>query len=365
MDSRELMRALQIIEKEKGISREEMFTEIENSLMLACKKNFGTSQNIKVDMNKETGEIKVFAQKEVVENVDNEFLEISLEKAKEKNPNYEYGDFVDIVVTPKNFGRISAQAAKQWVLQKFREAEWEKLYDEFALKEKDIDTGIIRRIENKNVIVSLGKIDAIMPIKEQIPMEKYKVHDRLKIYILDVKKTTKGPQITVSRAQNEFVKRLFELEVPEVHDGTVEIDAIVREPGSRTKMAVHSKNEDVDPIGTCVGTDGARVRVIVSELNGENIDIINWREDPSEYIVEALKPCPILNIKIVEKDGEKSAKVVVPDDQLSLAIGKEGQNVRLAVRITGFKIDIKSETQAKAINFLDDDKTNDEDIEID
>lgn len=364
MDSRELMRALQIIEKEKGISREEMFTEIENSLMLACKKNFGTSQNIKVDMNKETGEIKVFAQKEVVENVDNEFLEISLEKAKEKNPNYEYGDFVDIVVTPKNFGRISAQAAKQWVLQKFREAEWEKLYDEFALKEKDIDTGIIRRIENKNVIVSLGKIDAIMPIKEQIPMEKYKVHDRLKIYILDVKKTTKGPQITVSRAQNEFIKRLFELEVPEVHDGTVEIDAIVREPGSRTKMAVHSKNEDVDPIGTCVGTDGARVRVIVSELNGENIDIINWREDPSEYIVEALKPCPILNIKIVEKDGEKSAKVVVPDDQLSLAIGKEGQNVRLAVRITGFKIDIKSETQAKAINFLDDDdKINDEDIE--
>lgn len=352
MDSRELMRALQLIEKEKGIDREEIFLAIENSLISACKKNFGTSQNIKVDMDRKTGEVNVYAQKEVTEDVYDGFLEISLEEAKEINPNYEYGDFVDIPITPRDFGRISAQAAKQVVVQKFREAEREKLYNEFIVKEKDIDTGIIRRIENRNIIVSLGKTDAIMPLKEQVPTETYNVHDRLKVYIVDVKKTTKGPQITVSRTHYELVKRLFELEVPEVYDGTVEIKGVSREAGSRTKMAVFSKNPNVDPVGTCVGQNGSRVNIIVSELNGEKIDIINWSEEPKSYISEALKPCAVIAIEIIEDGEEKSAKVVVPDDQLSLAIGKEGQNVRLAARLTGWKIDIKSESQARDIDFI-------------
>lgn len=353
MDSRELMEALQLIEKEKGIDREEIFLAIENSLISACKKNFGTAQNIKVDMDRETGEVSVYAQKEVTEDVYDGFLEISLEEAKEINPIYEYGDFVDIPITPRDFGRISAQAAKQVVVQKFREAEREKLFNEFILKEKDIDTGIIRRIENKNIIVSLGKTDAILPYKERVKTEEYNVHDRIKVYILDVKKTTKGPQVTVSRTRYELVKRLFELEVPEVYDGTVEIKGIVREAGSRSKMAVFAKNKDVDAIGACVGPNGNRVNVIVDELKGERIDIINWSEDPKKFITEALKPANILAIEIIENEEERGAKVVVPDDQLSLAIGKEGQNVRLAARLTGWKIDIKSETQARATDFID------------
>ena len=351
MNSRELMKALQLIEKQRGIDREEIFQAIENSLISACKKNFGTSQNIKVDMNRETGEVTVYAQKEVTEDVYDGFLEISLEEAKEINPNYEYGDIVDIPVTPRDFGRISAQAAKQVVVQKFREAEREKLYNEFVVKQNDIDTGIIRRIENKNIVVSLGKIDAIIPPKEQVSTEEYNVHDRLKVYILNVRKTTKGAQITASRTHFELVKRLFELEVPEVYDGTVEIKGLVREAGSRTKMAVFSKNSDVDAIGACIGNNGNRVAVIINELRGEKIDILNWSEDPKVYITEALKPCKVLAIELCEE--EKSAKVVVLDDQLSLAIGKEGQNVRLAARLTGWKIDIKNETQAKATNFID------------
>lgn len=351
MDSRELMRALQLIEKEKGIDKEEIFLAIENSLMSACKKNFGTSQNIKVEINRETGDVAVYAQKEVTEDVYDGFLEISLEEAKEINPIYEYGDFVDIPIKPKDFGRISAQAAKQVVVQKFREAEREKIFNEFIAKENDIDTGIIRRIENKNIIVSLGSTDAILPIKEQVFNEKYNVHDRLKVYILSVKKTTRAPQITVSRTRFELVKRLFELEVPEVYDGTVEIKSIARESGSRTKMAVYSKNTNVDAIGSCIGPNGDRINVIINELQGEKIDIINWSEDPKVFICEALKPAKVLAIEIIEKD--RAAKVVVFDDQLSLAIGKEGQNVRLAAKITGWKIDIKNETQARATEFLD------------
>lgn len=353
MDSRELMKALQLIEKEKGIDREEIFLAIENSLISACKKNFGTSQNIKVDMDRETGEVNVYAQKEVTEDVYDGFLEISLEEAKEINPMYEYGDFVDIPITPKDFGRISAQAAKQVVVQKFREAEREKLFNEFIVKEKDIDTGIIRRIENKNIIVSLGKIDAILPYKEQVASENYNIHDRIKVYIVDVRKSTKGPQITVSRTHFELIKRLFELEVPEVYDGTVEIKAISREPGSRAKMAVFAKDPNVDAVGACVGPNGARVNVIVNELKGERIDIINWSEDHKQFIIEALKPAKVFAIELIENEEGKSAKVVVADNQLSLAIGKEGQNVRLAAKLTGWKIDIKSETQARATEFID------------
>lgn len=353
MDSRELMNALQLIEKEKGIDREEIFIAIENSLLSACKKNFGTSQNIKVDIDRDTGDVNVYAQKEVTEDVYDAFLEISLEEAKEINPLYEYGDIVDIPIVPKNFGRISAQAAKQVVVQKFREAEREKLFNEFVVKEKDIDTGIIRRIENKNIIVSLGKIDAILPFKEQIHSETYNVHDRLKIYILDVKKSTKGPQITVSRTHFELVKRLFELEVPEVFDGTVEIKSISREAGFRSKVAVYAKDENVDAIGSCIGQNGSRINVIVNELNGERIDIINWSEDPRLFIIEALKPSSVTAIQLVSNENEHFAKVVVPDNQLSLAIGKEGQNVRLAARLTGWKIDIKSESDAKSSGFID------------
>ena len=358
MNSRELMKALQLIEKQRGIDREEIFQAIENSLISACKKNFGTSQNIKVDMNRETGEVTVYAQKEVTEDVYDGFLEISLEEAKEINPNYEYGDIVDIQVTPRDFGRISAQAAKQVVVQKFREAEREKLYNEFVVKQNDIDTGIIRRIENKNIVVSLGKIDAIIPPKEQVPTEEYNVHDRLKVYILNVRKTTKGAQITASRTHFELVKRLFELEVPEVYDGTVEIKGLVREAGSRTKMAVFSKNSDVDAIGACIGNNGNRVAVIINELRGEKIDILNWSEDPKIYITEALKPCKVLALELCEE--EKAAKVVVPDDQLSLAIGKEGQNARLSAKLTGWRIDIKSETQARETNFLQEEESVDE-----
>lgn len=351
MNSRELMKALQLIEKQKGIDREEIFQAIENSLISACKKNFGTSQNIKVDINRETGDVKVYAQKEVTEDVYDAFLEISLEDAKAINPNYEYGDMVDILVTPQNFGRISAQAAKQVVVQKFREAEREKVYKQYVVKQNDIDTGVIRRIENKNLVVSLGPIDVVIPQKEQVATENYNVHDRLKVYIISVTKITKGARLTGSRSHPDLVKRLFELEVPEIYDGTIEIKGIVREAGSRTKIAVYSKNPNVDAIGSCIGNNSNRVNAIIKEIRGEKIDIINWSENPKFYIAESLKPCNVLAIELNEE--ERTAKVVVPDNQLSLGIGKEGQNVRLAAKLTGWKIDIKSEEQAKLTNFVD------------
>lgn len=357
MDCKELLDSLEIIEKEKGIPKETIFEAIETSLVTACKKNYGTSQNIKVDMNRETGEIKVFAQKEVVEDVYDAFLEVSLEDAQEINPMYELGDFVDFEITPKNFGRISAQTAKQVVVQKFREAEREKMYNEFSAKEKEVETAIVQRTDGKgNIIVNLGKTDAILTMTEQLPGETYKFNDRLKVYILKVSLATKGPQVTVSRTHYELVKRLFELECPEIFDGTVEIKGISREAGSRTKMAVYSNSENVDAVGACVGQNGSRVDVIVNELKGEKIDIIPWSEDPAEFIAAALRPANVVAVEIDENEDEKSAKVVVPDNQLSLAIGKEGQNVRLAARLTGWKIDIKSESQARSTDFIDFDK---------
>ncbi len=350
MDSAELIEALNIIEKEKGIDKEIIFEAIETSLVSACKKNFGTSQNIKVEINRETGNVQVFAQKEIVEDVYDAFLEISLEDARKIDPGYNFGDIVDTVITPKNFGRISAQTAKQVVVQKFREAEREKMFNEYIAKERDIDTGIVQRTERRNVIVSLGKLDAVLPPNEQIPGEEYKFNDRIKVYILEVKQTTKGPQVTVSRTHYELVKRLFELEVPEIFDGTVEIKNISREAGSRTKMAVFSNNPNVEAVGACVGQNGTRVNVIVNELKGEKIDIINWSEDPKKFISEALSPSKVIAVEVNEE--EQSARVVVPDNQLSLAIGKEGQNVRLAARLTGWKIDIKSESQAKLTGFV-------------
>jgi len=363
MDSKEFLTALELVAKEKGIDKEIIFEAIEASLVSACKKHFGTSQNIKVDMNRETGEVKCFTQKTVVETVEDSQLEMSLEAARELKAGYEIGDIVDIEVTPKNFGRISAQTAKQVVVQKFREAEREILFNQYITKEREVVTAIVQRKERGSVIVQMGKIDAVLKTNEQIPGEQYNFMDRVKVYVLEVKQTTKGPQIFVSRTHPELVKRLFEQEVPEVHDGTVEIKSIAREAGSRTKIAVYSKNENVDALGACVGQNGYRVNVIVNELGGEKIDVINWSEDPREFIAAALSPSKVLEVKLNE--AEQSAKIVVPDHQLSLAIGKEGQNARLSAKLTGWRIDIKSETQARETNFLADEPVAEDAEEMD
>lgn len=366
MDGTELIKALDLVGKEKGIDKEVIFEAIENSLVTACKKLYGNYSNMRVEIDRETGEMKAYAKREVVEEVVDDFTDISLEEARELNPTYELGDFVDADITPKDFGRSASQSAKQIVVQKLREAEREKIYNEFAAKERDCDTAIVERTDSRgNVIVKLGKMDAVLQQSEQIPGEVYRVNDRIKVYILKVVKTNKDPQIKVSRTHYELIKRLFELESPEVFDGTVEIKAIAREAGSRAKMAVYSNIEGVDAVGACVGQNGIRVDAIVNELHGEKIDVIPWSEDPAEYINAALRPAKVLTVEINEDDEEKSAKVVVPDTQLSLAIGKEGQNVRLAAKLTGWKIDIKSESQARATDFVnfeeDDTKADDTD----
>lgn len=350
MDRAEFIEALHLIEKEKGIDKEIIFEAIEASLVSACKKNFGSNQNIKVMIDRESGNVACYAQREVVEEVLDEQNEISLAAARVLNPEYQIGDVVDLEVTPRDFGRVAAQTAKQVVVQKFREAEREILYNQYITKEREVVTAIVQRRERRNIIVQMGKIDAVLSANEQIPGEQYNFMERLKVYVLEVKQTPKGPQIYVSRTHPELVKRLFEQEVPEVHDGTVEIKSIAREAGSRTKIAVYSKNENVDALGACVGQNGCRVNVIVNELGGEKIDVINWSEDPKEFIAAALSPSKVVAVAI--NAAEQSAKVVVPDHQLSLAIGKEGQNARLSAKLTGWRIDIKSETQAKETNFL-------------
>jgi len=339
----EFIEAIEQIGKEKGISKEILIEAIEAALISAYKKNFGTAQNVKVYIERDTGEVKVFAQKSVVENVENELLEISVEEAKKYNPRYQKGDILEIEVTPKKFGRIAAQTAKQVVVQRIKEAERNVIYDEFSGRESDIVTGVIQRIDKKNVYIDLGRVEAILMPTEQTPNEEYIQGNRIKTYILEVKKTTKGPQIFVSRTHPGLVKRLFELEVPEIHDGIVEIKGIAREAGSRTKIAVHSRDENVDPVGSCVGPKGARVQAVVDELNGEKIDIIKWSKDPAQFIANSLSPAKVTSVNANE--SEKIANVVVEDYQLSLAIGKEGQNARLAAKLTGWKIDIKSKSQ--------------------
>ncbi|QUI22988.1 transcription termination/antitermination protein NusA [Vallitalea pronyensis] len=346
----EFIEALNQIEKEKGISKEILIETIEISLVTACKNNFGTAQNIKVEIDRDKGDVSVYAEKEIVEEVEDKQLTISLEDAKAIDPKLNLGDIIKIEITPKNFGRIAAQKAKQVVVQKIREAEREVIYNQYITKEKDVITGIIQRQVRDNVIINLGKIDAILSEKERVSSERYLPNERFKVYVLEVKESTKGPKVYVSRTHPELVKRLFEQEVPEVHDGIVEIKGISREAGSRTKIAVYSSNEDVDPVGSCVGHNGARVSIIVNELRGEKIDIIPWDENPVKFISAALSPSKV--VKVVVNQEEKSAKVIVPDYQLSLAIGKEGQNARLAAKLTGYRIDIKSETQAKQTNFI-------------
>ncbi len=343
----EFIEALEELEREKGISMEILLEALEAALISAYKRNFGSLQNVRVNIDRSTGEIKVYARKTVVEKVEDERSEISLEEAREKDPRYELGDIVEIEVTPRDFGRIAAQTAKQVVVQRIREAERGIIYEEFSNREGDIVTGIVQRQDQKNIYIDLGKTEAILGPTEQIPGEEYKHGDRLKTYIVEVKKTTKGPQILVSRTHPGLLKRLFELEVPEIHDGIVELKSVAREAGARSKIAVYSRDENVDPVGACVGPKGMRVQTIVNELKGEKIDIVKWNQDPAKFVANALSPAKVVDVAIFEDD--KVARVVVPDYQLSLAIGKEGQNARLAAKLTGWKIDIKSESQMEEI----------------
>lgn len=340
----------------KGIDQEIIFESLESSLISAYKKNYGTSQNAKVTINKETGETHVYAQKKVVEDVYDNLLEISLEDAKAVNLTYELDDVVDVEVNPREFGRVAAQNARQRVIQEIKEAERDVIYKELVEKENDIITGIVQKKEKQNILVDIGRLETFLTPTEQMPNEVYKHGDILKFYVVEVKKTSKGPNIVISRTHPGIIKRLFEMEVPEIFDGIVEIKSIAREAGSRTKIAVYSKDENVDATGACVGPSGMRVQNIVLELKGEKIDIVKWSKDSSEFIANALSPSKVVSVSVNE--NEKSAKVVVPDYQLSLAIGKEGQNARLSAKLTGWKIDIKSESQAAEIE----DKITDTDI---
>lgn len=349
--NKELLEALEILEKEKNISKETMLEAIENSLLTACKNHFGKADNIKVNINPETCDFGVNAEKEVVEDVEDPLMQISIADAKMMSPNYDLGDIVQIPIESKSFGRIATQNAKNVILQKIREEERKSLYNDWYGQEKDIVTGIVQRYLGKNLSINLGKVDAILNEAEQVKGEVFQPTERIKLYILEVKDTPKGPRISVSRTHPDLVKRLFESEVVEVRDGTVEIKAIAREAGSRTKIAVMSHDPNVDPVGSCVGLNGARVNSIVNELRGEKIDIINWDDNPAFLIENALSPAKV--ICVVADESAREAQVIVPDYQLSLAIGKEGQNARLAARLTGFKIDIKSETQARESGLLE------------
>lgn len=341
----ELLDALTILEKEKNISKETLLEAIENSLLTACKNHFGKADNVKVVIDPDTCEYHCYQEKTVVETVEDPIEQISLQNAQMINGKYTLGDIVQVEVKSKEFGRIATQNAKNVILQKIREEERKVIYDEYFSMEKEVVTGVVQRYVGRNVSINLGKADALLTESEQIKGETFQPTERIKVYILEVKATSKGPKILVSRTHPELVKRLFESEVSEVRDGIVEIKAISREAGSRTKIAVWSNDPDVDPVGACVGLNGARVNAIVNELRGEKIDIITWDENPAILIQNALSPAKVISV-IADAD-EKAAKVVVPDYQLSLAIGKEGQNARLAARLTGFKIDIKSETQAR------------------
>jgi len=341
----EFINAIGDLEREKGISAEILFDAIEVALITAFKKNFDSNENVRVSMDRETGDIHVYAQRTVVEDVEEPDLQISLKDAKEIKKTYKVGDIVENEVTPKNFGRIAAQTAKQVVVQRIREAEREATFNQYMGKDGDIVNGLITTQDKRGLVVNIGKTEALILTQELIPGEIFKVGDRVKAYITKVEKSLKGPQVFISRTHPGLVKRLFELEVPEIYEGIIEIVSVSREAGSRTKMAVMTKMENIDPVGSCVGPKGTRVQNIINELHGEKIDIIEWSPNPAQYIASALNPAEVLAVDVNEE--EKTAKVVVPDNQLSLAIGKEGQNARLAARLTGFKIDIKSETQIK------------------
>ncbi|MBF0942726.1 transcription termination factor NusA [Abiotrophia sp.] len=340
--SKELVKAMQVLEEEKGISRQVIKEALESALALAYKKNYDQAQNVEVQFDENKGTIKVYSVKEVVETNYDSTLEISLEEALKINRAYEIGDKIKFEVTPKDFGRIATQTAKHVIMQRIREAERENIFEEFSQYVDEIMTGTVERQDHRFIYVNIGRVEAIMPLGEQIPSEQFEPDQRIKVYVAKVDKTSKGPQIVVSRAHNDFLRRLFEQEVPEIYDGTVEVMAIAREAGDRAKVAVRSRDKNIDPVGTCVGPRGQRVQAIVNELNGENMDIIEWNEDPVVFIQNALSPAQVLKVDFNEE--AHACIVVVPDNQLSLAIGKRGQNARLVARLTTYKIDIKSES---------------------
>jgi N utilization substance protein A len=342
--SSQLFDAIDYLEKEKGIDKEILLEALEAALISAYKKNFKSATNVRVDLDEKAGAMRVYSRKNVVEEVMDPQEEISLAQAKEIDPNYETDDIIEVEVTPKDFGRIAAQAAKQVVTQRVREAERGIIFSEYADREEDVMTGIVQRMDSRFVYVNLGKIEAKLAEAEQMPTEEYQVHDRIKVFVTKVENTSKGPQIYISRSHPGLLKRLFEMEVPEIYDGTVEVKSISREAGDRSKIAVYAEDPEIDPVGSCVGQKGQRVEAIVTELKGEKIDIVEWSEDPVTYVSHALSPSKVIDVLVDEE--EKATTVIVPDYQLSLAIGKRGQNARLAAKLTGWKIDIKSETEA-------------------
>ena len=344
IDNKELIIALEDLEKEKGIKKEYLLESIETALVTAYKRNFDSLENVRVEMDKKTGATHVYSIKEAVEKVENSETQISMEEAKKINPDISEGETVEIEIVPRNFGRIAAQTAKQVIIQKLRELEREIIFTEYNDRKGEIVTGLIQKADKNIVVMDLGKLEGVMPSKEQIPTEHYRVNDKIKGYVLDVEKGSKGaPQVIVSRSHPDFVRKLLEFEIPEIYEGVIEIKSVSRDPGYRSKVAVYSPDPNIDPVGSCVGQKGVRIQNVINELNGEKIDVIEWNEDPSIYIASSLLPAKILAVDI--KQEEKFAQVIVPDDQLSLAIGKSGQNARLAAKLTNWKIDIKSETQ--------------------
>ncbi len=343
IDSVEFFSALDAMAKERRINKEVLYSAIESALISAYKKNFGKTANVRAVIDPQKGQVEVYSRKMVVEEVNDPQCEMSLADAREIRPQYEIGDLVEVPVTPRNFGRIAAQTGKQVVVQHLREAERGVIYDEYSQKENEILTAIVQRIENKQVYVELGRVEGLLEPSQQMPTEDLSVNDRIKVYVLEVSRMGRGPQVFVSRTHPGLVKRLFEIEVPEIVTGVVQIKSIAREAGFRTKMAVFSTDSNIDPVGACVGPRGMRVENVVNELKTEKIDIVKWSSDPKEYIASALSPARVHSVFVADK--EKSSRVVVPDNQLSLAIGKEGQNARLAAKLTGWKIDIKSLSQ--------------------
>lgn len=344
IDNKELILALEELEKEKGIKKDYLLESIETALVTAYKRNFDSLENVKVQMDQKTGATHVYSLKEVVKRVMDKETQINLKEAQKINPDFKEGDMVETEIVPRDFGRIAAQTAKQVIIQKLREAEREIIYTEFNDRKGEIVSGLIQKADRSIVVMDLGKLEGVMPAKEQIPTENYRVNDKIKGYVLDVEKGAKGtPQVIVSRSHPDFVRKLLEFEIPEIYEGVIEIKSVSRDPGYRSKVAVYSPDPNIDPVGSCVGQKGVRIQNVINELNGEKIDVIEWNEDPSIYIASALLPAKILAADI--KEEEKFAQVIVPDDQLSLAIGKSGQNARLAARLTNWKIDIKSETQ--------------------
>ena len=362
IDNKELILSLEELEKERGIKKEYILEAIETALVTAYKRNFDSLENVKVEMDQKTGATHVYSIKEVVENANDTALEISLEEAQKISRDYDIGDQVQIEIVPKNFGRIAAQTAKQVIIQKLREVERDIIFTEFNDRKGEIVSGIIQKADRNIVIMDLGKLEGVMPIKEQISTEKYRVNDKIKGYVLDVERGTKGaPQVIVSRSHPDFVRKLLEFEIPEIYEGVIEIKSVSRDPGYRSKVAVYSPDENIDPVGSCVGQKGVRIQNVINELNGEKIDVIEWNADPSIYISSALLPAKILAVDI--KEEEKFAQVIVPDDQLSLAIGKSGQNARLAAKLTNWKIDIKSETQFREMLANAENEENNEEVE--